>query len=226
MRKYLRTTVRSIRRRRDQRLLFANRSVDGGVTWLELAADGDQVFALWTETTFGLTPSRVRFNDSRDGGATWQALTLPVGLSVPNYGVMERTSLCVTENAVYAGWMQRESVSPPAPVYDGYPFFGLVAGYQQYGVETPGPSGVGSVPAAILVGIGPNAEVDLAFPGGTLLVAPQAFLPVSLDPAGQGARPLTIPNNPSLRQLKAAFQAVVLDGLGLALSSGVALRIG
>lgn len=198
--------------------IFANRSADGGATWLgaavrldtgktagstlsftpEIAAAGNTFVAIWEDLRndpIGFTNTDIFAN-------------LPFGL--PPYG---------TGKAGCGAYVPQLGGS-------GLPLYGQTIGLN----VTQGLGGAGGV---LLLGV---AKASIPLGGGTLLVLPpMTMLPFNLGGtpgtcgAGVGSYPIGIPNNPLLVGLAFYFQALFLDlGApgGTSMTNGVELWIG
>jgi hypothetical protein len=195
--------------------IYANRSLDGGNTWLpidlRLDASNGPGIAGARSPEVACTDSRVFvvWVDGRHTGASNIYFTLGFGHQAYGSGTAGFNSLVPT---LSCGGLA------------------AIGGSVMLDLR-----GLGGAPGVLVMGLGAAAQVAQPLLGGTLLVRPEVtqFLllggPVGVPGVGAQSLTVPVPNNLGLLGLDANFQGLFLDGgavQGVSMSNAIAVWIG
>ncbi|MDJ0520758.1 MAG: sialidase family protein [Planctomycetota bacterium] len=120
----LRTYVVWYDRRNENLDIYFNRSLDGGVTWLEedvrldtdlpgaaisniprICCSGDAVYVVWYDERSG--EPDIHFNRSLDAGATWLAQDVRLDTDLPGVAASREPVICCAGSKVYVAWSDK-----------------------------------------------------------------------------------------------------------------------
>ncbi len=191
-------------------------------------ARGVTFYAVWWDTR-----NDVWFAISMDGGLTWgEPKRVDLGTTEGN-PTWRRIDVAMSESSVHVAWREQGAFA-----LDGIRTNVLV-GILPYGVGSAGAGGfvpeldstgapipgtsmsldltgvAGGAPAALLLGGFQTSIVSIPAFGGTLLVQPEATVPIGIVGTGpgngSGSLPITVEVGSGLGGLNVNFQGVVLD---------------